>query len=530
MPPDLRSGGCCGLTKVGALNGYYKKSSWSLAGGLLLSLCLLAVPVVVLAAQSGPTGFLEICKEASTAAVTGDFDFTAGGHAVTVPVGACSAAIEMAAGPVTVVEAPVEGIAVSDIETAPAGRLLDKDLVGRTAHATVVAGDVSVQTTITFTNHADVAPLKICKVAGAGVVVGASFDFKAGTVPVSVPAGPPPGGYCVVAGSFPVASKVAVSEVVPRGLEVSSITVAPANRLVGAANPGGATVVARIGPGVTEATFTNQGTSVAVPSTTVVPSTSTVPPQAISSTTLVPPSSTTTTPLSGVVPISLPPTSTTTTAVPPTTTPPVAIPSTTTTVPGSGPTPPTPLPSVTTPPSSTTTTLPPSGATPPTTASPIPVTTTTAAPPSSAVPPSSPSPTTSSPPSSNSPPAGVAPSPLGVTGAVGSLPRTGGFNRSVFWAGLGLIALGGVLLALQRGREAGQMGGDDPFPALTFQPRVRSEGGALAALAAWGPTRTGTARFSTGPDIESRLGQRSGEPGPVIHADRHPLLQRAAHT
>jgi hypothetical protein len=414
------------------LNRLHHNRPWSFAAGAALSLFLVGVPVVVLAAQGGPAGFLEICKQADGPAVTGDFDFTVGGRTVTVPVGACSAAIALPAGPATITEVLVEGTSVSDIRTSPAERLVSRDLAGRVAQVTVVAGDVSAQTTVTFTNRAELAPLKICKVAGTGVAVGADFTFAVGTVPVSVPAGPAPGGYCVVAGSFPVATNVAVSEVVPRGVQVSAIAVAPADRLVGGANTSGATVSVRIGTGVTEATFTNQVTP-ATPTTTpttLAPTTTTVPPTTVPPTT-VPPTTTTTPPTTTttattttvpapIVPTTLPPgtlpTTTTTapcsgvvlTTVPPSTTVPpattVPIPttvpsSTTTSMPCGGV-----LPTSTTPPPATTTTRPPAGPVPTTTVPPVAVTTTTVPGggvlPATTVPPS---------PTTTAPPAGVPP-------------------------------------------------------------------------------------------------------------------------
>lgn len=49
----------------------------------------------------------------------------------------------------------------------------------------------------------------------------------------AVPAGPAPGGYCVLGPSVPVGTMLNVQEGVPSGISVSSISVEPANRLLG---------------------------------------------------------------------------------------------------------------------------------------------------------------------------------------------------------------------------------------------------------------------------------------------------------
>src|SRR3954452_15809395 len=288
--------------KAGAVGWVQNNRVLSIAGGLAFVLVLLAAPVLVLA-QDGPSGFLEICKQADAPSVTGSFLFVVGGRSVSVPVGACSPAIELPAGQATVTEVAVEGVSVTEMRTSPPERLLSRDLPARTAVVSIAAGDISSQTTLTFTNHSDVSTLKICKVAGAGVAVGSTFTFAAGASAVSVTAGPAPGGYCTVAGSFPVATNVVVSEVVPRGVEVAAISVAPGSRLVGAANTSGASVVVRIGPGVTEAVFINQ----ASPPTPVAPTTTLPLLSCVSPTTQPPFAATTTLPPSGASPTTLPP-------------------------------------------------------------------------------------------------------------------------------------------------------------------------------------------------------------------------------
>lgn len=104
--------------------------------------------------------------------------------------------------------------------------------------------------------------LKICKVAGTGVTVGTPFTFTyssaagSGTFP-QVPAGPSPGGICVIGPSLPAGTNVTVTETGPPGYSVSSIVGVPA--LTGTGNPNLATGTAHITlvNGINELTYTN---------------------------------------------------------------------------------------------------------------------------------------------------------------------------------------------------------------------------------------------------------------------------------
>lgn len=100
--------------------------------------------------------------------------------------------------------------------------------------------------------------LKVCKVAGPGIAIGTPFIFTTGAGTVTVPAGPPPGGTCMIGPTFPVGTNVTVDEAVPPGHTVSSITVAPPKQLVGAPNLAAGSVNVTIGSGVTVVTFTDK--------------------------------------------------------------------------------------------------------------------------------------------------------------------------------------------------------------------------------------------------------------------------------
>jgi hypothetical protein len=100
--------------------------------------------------------------------------------------------------------------------------------------------------------------LKVCKVAGPGIAIGTPFTFTAGSSKFAVPAGPAPGGTCMIGPTFPVGSNVTVDEDVPPGYSVSSITVAPPKQLVGTPNLAAGSVNVIIGSGVTVVTFTDK--------------------------------------------------------------------------------------------------------------------------------------------------------------------------------------------------------------------------------------------------------------------------------
>ncbi len=220
------------------------------------------------------TGYFEICKMSClTNPVTGNFTFTATNSGVTngpitVPVNACSGPIQMPNGTITLKESQqlgtdVTGISAYDYDYLgnQTNALLSYNLPFATGNINVVSGDISTETVAGFTNCASgPGELKICKVAGTSDLIGQSFSFTAtasGTsTTYSVPAGPAPGGYCVVATSYPVGTPVLVKENAPTysSYEVSGIAVAPADR---GGTQTSASVIAIIDSGTTEVTFTN---------------------------------------------------------------------------------------------------------------------------------------------------------------------------------------------------------------------------------------------------------------------------------
>ena len=92
------------------------------------------------------TGFLEICK---TGEVQGNFSFSVNPGNLgpfVVPAGACSPAIEVAAGVVTIHELPTAGTTMAGCTTFPAGQQGACNLGAQISTVTVAPGDISTMT------------------------------------------------------------------------------------------------------------------------------------------------------------------------------------------------------------------------------------------------------------------------------------------------------------------------------------------------------------------------------------------------
>lgn len=264
--------------------------------------------------ETVPQGLLQICKRSDASNVTGTFTFVVAGQQVDVPVGSCSRILRVPEGIVTVSEVARDDAAVTSVSTAPTSRLVSSDLPGRSAQVQIVAGDFTQMATVTFTNQLQAGQVKVCKVAGSGVTLGAPFAFTVAGQALSVPA-----GSCVLAGTFPLNQRVTVAETVPGGMQVAAIRVEPPERITGVLDVASGSVTVLAGRGVTEVTVTNQSAPAAT--TTTVPVTTSIPLLGPVPTTTTVPASSTTVPMStsttirSIAPSStLPPVTTTTTA------------------------------------------------------------------------------------------------------------------------------------------------------------------------------------------------------------------------
>jgi copper chaperone CopZ len=214
---------------------------------------------------AGPTtGFLQICKVAGAGIAVGtNFTFSVGGTPVTVaagpaPTGSCSAALVETAGPVIILETLPSGTTLAAVTTLPGGSLVSSNLAAGGATVTVSGGG---QTIATFLDAiVPILPntgfLQICKVAGAGVAVGTPFTFSVAGNPVTILAGPAPGGSCSAPLVMPVGA-VFIAETAAPGTVMTSVTTLPAGLLVSNnLSAGTATVIVNAG-GQTVATFLN---------------------------------------------------------------------------------------------------------------------------------------------------------------------------------------------------------------------------------------------------------------------------------
>jgi len=218
------------------------------------------------------TGSLQICKVAGTGVVEGtNFTFSVAGTPVTVPAGpapagSCSAPLVLPAGPLTVTETLPSGIQLTAVSTSPNGLLVSSDLPAGQATVTIAAGG---QTAVTFQNARIPIPptgfLQICKVAGAGVVAGTNFVFMVAGTPVTVPAGPPPGGDCSAAFVQPAGS-VTILETLLSGTVMTAVTTLPSGLLVSSDLAAGTATVTIQNGGQTIVTFVD--TIPVVPPTT----------------------------------------------------------------------------------------------------------------------------------------------------------------------------------------------------------------------------------------------------------------------
>ena len=105
-------------------------------------------------------GWLEICKEGDT---SGDFSFTlspslASAGPFTVPAGACTPAIEVPSGTITITEVAVSGVTMLSCRTIPADRQGECNPKARTSKVKIIPGDISQQTVAFIENRGNVEP------------------------------------------------------------------------------------------------------------------------------------------------------------------------------------------------------------------------------------------------------------------------------------------------------------------------------------------------------------------------------------
>ena len=300
VPAGLAPGGACSAAFVEPagpaiitetlLSGTVLASVTSLPSGSLVASNLGAGTVTVTVLNGGQTivtfvdtippvppttGFLQICKVAGAGIAVGtNFTFSVAGTPVIVaagpaPGGSCSPALVEPAGPAIILETLPAGTALTAVSSLPGGSLVASNLAAGGATVTVNAGG---QTIATFLDTIiPVLPgtgfLQICKVAGAGVAVGTPFTFSVAGNPVTVLAGPAPGGSCSAPLVMPVGAAL-ITETASPGMVLTSVSTLPTGLLVSNnLSAGTATVTVNAGA-ETIATFVNTVVS-AIPLGTV---------------------------------------------------------------------------------------------------------------------------------------------------------------------------------------------------------------------------------------------------------------------
>ena len=111
--------------------------------------------VLVCLSGYAQAGLIEFCKDDTpVGSLSGLAVFAIAGQAgtVTVPVGACSSAIQLPDGSATITEIPQPGSSLISVLTFPDDRLISFDPTSDTAVVLTVAGDISNETVVTFTN------------------------------------------------------------------------------------------------------------------------------------------------------------------------------------------------------------------------------------------------------------------------------------------------------------------------------------------------------------------------------------------
>jgi|GEM_PF-5090595 len=214
-----------------------------------------------------PAGFLQICKAADSSGgeVTGTFVFTCGSQVIArVTPGFCSFPILVPAGNITIHEELLGGFRPVSVtaNTLPApgqNRLVGTNLAAGLATVTVVMGNISNETVVTFTNRKveERGTLKICKL-GASTAVTGSFSFSFGPMGGSTSTVSIPVNECFIDGTFPVGTVVNLTETARAGFEVSDILVSDNRAVPGSRNLSARSISATIGSGVTEVIFVNR--------------------------------------------------------------------------------------------------------------------------------------------------------------------------------------------------------------------------------------------------------------------------------
>jgi hypothetical protein len=219
---------------------------------------------VIFCNKPKPPGVLKLCK-AGGMGVTGNFTFTIRAlpagmeQTVVVGVGQCVVVGEFPHSTTVEITETVPAGQTVTFTVAPAGELRPCPTPAANRVCAHISGGVTTEVTATNVIKPP-GVLKICKVAGTGITTGTNFTFTVKVVAtgmvttVTVPA-----GNCAIAGMFPESTVLEITETLPTGVELVSITVNPASETRTCAAPAVNKVCVHISSAVTtEVTFKNK--------------------------------------------------------------------------------------------------------------------------------------------------------------------------------------------------------------------------------------------------------------------------------
>jgi len=150
--------------------------------------------------------------------------------------------------------------------TQLSGNILANTSITLTTNATVSGRVFALNGAVTLDTNQDsvcrpAAPtgtLQVCKVAGAGVIAGTPFVFSVAGTPLTVAAGPPPGGTCSPL-LVESAGTVVITEIIPPGIALTSVSTSPPGALVSSNLVTGTAIVTATAGTTTIVTFTDAG-------------------------------------------------------------------------------------------------------------------------------------------------------------------------------------------------------------------------------------------------------------------------------
>src|SRR5665213_2229859 len=139
-----------------------------------------------------------------------------------------------------------------------AGNIFAQASITITTGASVTGGSYALNGAVTMDTNAATAcqgTLQVCKVAGSGVVEGTNFAFSVAGTPLTIHAGPAPGGSCSAALVVP-AVPATIAETIPSGTSLASVTTLPGAGLLISSDLAAGTATVAVNPGgQTIATF-----------------------------------------------------------------------------------------------------------------------------------------------------------------------------------------------------------------------------------------------------------------------------------